>query len=127
MDPFTVLKNRGHILNEEPSLSRAVTHIGERDDYNLAAGPVRSLTARSDKQMQPRDYKMPVDLARSRRVGLSRIVCQACGSTKDQGLTHHAPWCPAPLMADRIEGYAWERETTGPLAPNQTSADVGWH
>lgn len=126
MNPFDVLKVRGHILGEDgdSGFNRVTTHSGLHDDYDQARGPSRSLTARSDKKMQTRDYRMPVDLARSRRVGLTRTVCPMCFAVRDQGFTQHERWCPAAVAADRPD---WKKETTGPMLPNETSADVGWH
>lgn len=119
MDPFDVLKQRGHILEGgATNFNRTVTHSGANDDYDVASGPKRSLTARSDKKMVPRDYRMPVDLARSRRVGISLTICTECGATKDQAFCRHNPGCSAP-------GTFWQ-DTSGPLpafstpkSPNQ--------
>jgi hypothetical protein len=71
------------------------------DLYDLAGGPAPEggLTARSQRT--------PVDLTRSRRVGLSRTVCADCGATKDQGKTSHTLACSLP--------GEWVRERTGPL------------
>lgn len=82
----------------------------------------RSLAGRHDNPAaptrSPRDYRMPVDLTRSRRAGLSRTVCANCAAIKDQGVCRHARDCDAP--------GEWMRLTTGALLPDQTSKDVGW-
>lgn len=120
MDPFTVMQRRGHLLPEESGFTVTKTHSGPNDDYDLASGPSRSLTARSDKAMHVRDFRMPVDLTRSRRVGLSRNVCYDCRAVIGETITRHAVTC-------RIAGSGFrQRETTGPMLANQTSADVGW-
>lgn len=53
----------------------------------------------------------PVDLARSRRVGLSRFTCVECGATKNEGFAHHPSWCHTP--------GEFVRETTGPLSKTE--------
>lgn len=124
MDPFTVMKARGKIVPDEMAaeFDRKTTYSGTKDDYDLASGPSRTLTARSDKAMSTRDYRMPTDLARSRRVGLSRTICIDCGAIKDQGRATHAADCLVGVHGPA----AWLREVTGPMSPNETSADVGW-
>lgn len=130
MDPFEVLARRGHILESDGDvIMRTTTHGGPNDDYDAARGPSRSLTARSDKQLTQRDMRMPMDLSRSRRVGLSRTACGFCGAVKDQGVCHHAVGCvgsEAEVIVNAPD-LRWTAETTGPMAPNETSAEVGWH
>lgn len=70
--------------------------------------------------------KGPRDLNRSRRIGLSRVVCTVCRSSRDQGLTLHKPGCNVDEMNERYGTPKWVREVTGPLAKNQTSRDVDW-
>lgn len=70
--------------------------------------------------------KGPRDLHRSRRIGLSRTVCTVCGAIKDQGLTFHKPGCNVDAAAEQFGTPKWRRETTGPIAVNQTSRDTGW-
>lgn len=126
MDPFTVLKKRGHIIEEEGEPRHRSAGDSQSDDYNLATGPTHS-RARTTRQMNPRDYKMPVDLTRSRRVGLSQTVCMDCGAIKDQGYCHHEAGCPnRPSALWNRTLPRWYRHTTGPLLSNQTSADTGW-
>lgn len=122
MDPFEVMQQRGHILETESGFSRTTTHSGSHDDYDLSRGPSRSLTARSDKALTQRDLRMPGDLMRSRRVGLSRMVCKSCGATIDNSVcTHDASYYHGSGRTEFV------RETTGPMLSNETSADVGWH
>lgn len=88
----------------------------ENDTHDIASGPSRGEPGQ--RSLSPRDYRMPTDLTRSRRVGLSRTVCVNCAAVKDQGLCRHASDCDAP--------GEWMKLTTGPLRPDQTSKDVGW-
>lgn len=70
--------------------------------------------------------KGPRDLARSRRIGLSRTVCTVCGATRDQGRTLHKSGCTVDAAVSEFGTPKWRRETTGPIAVNQTSKDTGW-
>lgn len=78
------------------------------DNYDLSTGPAL------DKK------RTPADLERSRRVGLSREVCEECESVRGiNGVTTHAVACPVP-------DNSYRRETTGPMRNGVTSADTGW-
>lgn len=124
MDPFKVMELRGHVLEtERQTFVRHTSHSGPNDDYNLATGPSRSGTARTDKALTARDLRMPGDLMRSRRVGLSKNVCMCCGEAADQGVLRHRKGCVCTtpeLVGARM------RLTTGPMLSNETSADTGW-
>jgi hypothetical protein len=128
MEPFEVIRRRGHLFTEDPGFSKILTHSGPHDDYDVGRGPKRSLTARTDKQLTRRDMRMPVDLGRSRRTGLSRMTCAMCHAVNEEGVTHHAQGCPVIVFNDEGRPAPLRRrETTGPLASNETSADTGWH
>ena len=90
--------------------------------------------ALSGYKTSPRDQSAPVDLNRSRRVGLTRFACTHCGAIKDQNPTRHSKSCPTP--------GTYRREGTGPMAGAErvlkggkligmssawTSVDTGWH
>lgn len=70
--------------------------------------------------------KGPRDLFRSRRIGLSRVVCTVCGAVRDQGLTVHKPGCDVDWDVYDFGTPKWRRETTGPLTSRQTSRDATW-
>jgi hypothetical protein len=95
MNAFTVIEQRGAIVSAT-SLGRASKRGG---DYDEARGP------RGNRPGAPRD------LARSRRVGLSRTVCADCRAVKDEGYCQHENWC---LGEEGFPG-GFRRETTGPL------------
>lgn len=120
MDPFTILESRGHIMESGDNTVRTTSHSGPGDDYDLATGPKRSLTARSDKALTARDLRMPGDLMRSRRVGLTREACPCCGASMDQGRALHTGKCACRGRTEFV------RQTTGPMLSKETSADVGW-
>ena len=126
MDPFEVMQRRGHLFTEDPGFSKTLTHSGSHDDYDQARGPARSLTARSDKMLTRRDMRMPVDLTRSRKVGLSRTRCYDCQAVKDQGVCRHTKSCSVRIYGNQMPVSGFVRETTGPMASNETSAEVGW-
>ena len=112
-DFFTILKVRGHVLLDNDTLGS-----DERGgDYDAARGPRQSSSGA--KKPSPRDHRMPYDLMRSRRVCLVARVCKGCGAFKDNGVCHHYPGCKAGT-------YDEVRITTGPMGPDQTSADTGW-
>lgn len=103
MKNFTVLEKRGPVI-----AAMSVGRVARRaNEYDEGRGP------RGNSPGAPRD------LERSRRVGLSRIVCSDCGGVRDQGHLHHEAGCEADYTL-------LVRQTTGPLAANQTAADVGW-
>lgn len=118
MNPFTVMKKRGHILAEDSSEVDRRRLMNSDGDYNLASGP--KLTAGARKPAS-RDYRMPVDLTRSRRVGLSRTVCGGCGAVYDQGHARHSRYCAVPATE---LGRLRVRETTGPLGKTETTKQV---
>ena len=123
MNPFYVLRTRGRVLGvTADSLTKTTTHTGTHDDYDLAAGPKRSLTARSDKALTSRDMRMPVDLVRSRRVGLSKLACVSCQAPLDDGRCLHERNC----QASPHDAVRFRRMVTGPMLSKETSADVGW-
>lgn len=97
MNAFTVIEQRGAILGVS-SLGRGASRGA---DYDEARGP------KGNRPGAPRD------LARSRRVGLSRTVCVDCGAVKDQGYCKHAPGCWT--SDDEGSTRRFVRETTGPL------------
>lgn len=109
-DYFTIMKARGRVLEDNDTLG-SDTKGGDVDPTRQPSAGGRKLTAR--------DYRMPFDLTRSRRVGLTARACSRCGALKDQGRCDHYAGCPAgPYDEVRIE--------TGPMGPDQTSADTGW-
>lgn len=111
----------------DAGFSRTVTHSGSNDDYDMARGPSRSLTARSDKALTRRDMRMPTDLTRSRRVGLRRTTCAMCHAVNHEGVTQHAYHCPVVISSVDSNPAPLRRiETTGPMEADKTSADVGW-
>lgn len=79
------------------------------DNYDLGSGPAL------DESISNRSQRTPVDLTRSRRVGLSRTVCADCGAERGESSISHSLKC-------RLPGE-WVRERTGPLAPAEVS---GW-
>lgn len=89
------------------------------DTYNVATGPVATPGAGQAKR-SPRDYRAPMDLARSRRVGLRLDACPTCGAKRREGVTLHASTCDGPLPTEFMT------LTTGPLRPTETSKDTGW-
>ena len=91
----------------------------ENDTYDMASGPASPKGA--GRKTSFKAYRMPVDLTRSRRHGLTRIVCRACGAPYDQGICRHDASMPhgdAPYERVRIK--------TGPMLANETSNDTGW-
>lgn len=120
MDPFHILETRGHIMEDGDTTTRSVSHSGPNDDYDLSRGPARSLTARSDKALTMRDLRMPGDLMRSRRVGLTRMACPCCSASMDQGVCRHDASCSCDGRTEFV------RQTTGPMLSKETSKDVGW-
>lgn len=112
-DYLTILRTRGHVLAENDTLGS--DHKGR--DYDDAKGP--SGRSSGGRKLAARDYRMPFDLLRSRRVGLIARVCSRCGAFKDNGRCDHYTGCDAGP-------YDEARITTGPMGPDQTSADTGW-
>lgn len=102
MKSFTVLEKRGAIL-DAASVGRAASRGG---DYDESRGP------RGSRAGAPRD------MSRSRRVGLSRTVCDECGSAKGEQMLSHEPGCTA--------AGGRRRETTGPLHAAVVAAVAGW-
>lgn len=88
------------------------------DTYDISKGPVPTPKG-GGKQTSARQQRVPVDLGRSRRVGLTALACVDCGAHKDDGRTEHARSCHAPPGA-------YVRVRTGPLKADQTSKDTGW-
>lgn len=121
MNPFTVLEKRGAIIDVASVGSAAPKSA----DYDEARGPGGRTGA-------------PRDLERSRRVGLSRTVCDECGGVKGEVILRHAPGCSAsgqrrrettgPLDAASPAMRIHEREGLVVLTPARATADeAGWH
>jgi hypothetical protein len=91
MNAFTVLEKRGAVI-DATSVGRAASRGA---DYDESRGPRGSRTG------------APRDLAHSRRVGLSRTVCDECGGVKGEVMLSHEPGCESVGVR--------RRETTGPL------------
>lgn len=89
----------------------------ENELYDASRGPVPTPRG-GGRKSSARQMRVPVDLTRSRRVGLSADACVVCGAHKDQGYVHHA-------LACGTHGE-FVRATTGPMGPNETSLDTGW-
>ncbi len=85
---------------------------GSRDD------PTPRITGRHRDSRGVRDYRMPYDLTRSRRVGLEILACAECSMTKNESFCAHGRRCSAPDV--------WIEWTTGPMGPDETSLDTGW-
>ena len=85
---------------------------GVSADYNEANGPSLGNT------VSLRGLRMPADMKRSRRVGLSRDVCSECGGVKHEQSTRHERYCSVP--GTRI------RQRTGPLHTTQRPFDYEW-
>jgi hypothetical protein len=84
------------------------------DNYDLARGPEPAAIPGT-----ARGQRTPVDLARSRRVGLSRQVCSECGAIRHGAgdrVTRHDGRCSTPAV--------WERQRTGVLTIGETSTDL---
>jgi hypothetical protein len=52
--------------------------------------------------------RMPEDLVRSRRAGITRLVCSECNAVQGTGMTSHDAGCSCP--------GTWERERTEALS-----------
>lgn len=129
MDPFQVIKARGRILDDPSDMSRAGRAIGDgvgQGDHDAATGRRGSFTERDPhtglNRYSRRDIRRPRDLQRSRSIGLSRIECSSCHAVLDNGVCHHDQRC----LADPRDEGRWWRRTTGPMAVDETSKDVGW-
>lgn len=92
------------------------------DTYDLSRGPVPSPRS-GRRHTSLRQQRVPVDLGRSRRVGLTAMVCSECGAHEHEGLTRHRLDCTKDF-ADDPWGHI--RYRTGPIAAKQTSVDTGW-
>jgi hypothetical protein len=82
------------------------------DNYDISTGPAMP------EGVSNRSHRTPVDLGRSRRIGLSRQVCQECGAVKGT-ITRHSAGCSLPGV--------WVTERTGPLHIGETSKDFQEH
>lgn len=71
--------------------------------------------------------KGPRDLFRSRRIGLTRVVCTACRAVRDQGYCHHKSDCTIDEWSSRYGTPKWSKERTGPIPNNATSRHTGWY
>jgi hypothetical protein len=95
-----------------------VNQNNENDTYNVASGPVPTPRGGGRKR-SAKDMRVPMDLTRSRKVGLTRIVCSSCGAAYDQGYCRHNP-------ADHTHAHKVVIKT-GPMKPDQTSTETGWY
>ena len=88
-------------------------------DDNETLGRDTKQRGHDGRLVSPRDHRQPYDLTRSRRHGITALVCSKCGAFKDQGICRHEKGCPAGP-------YDEVRIGTGPMKVDQTSNDTGW-
>ena len=100
-------------MDEPDAASRPGRDPGDSGDTSERRGVYTQ-----GRKISRADMRIPIELTRSRRVGLIATVCTDCGAAKDQGYCRHTLDCSTP--------GTWDRKRTGPLADNETAADAGW-